>query len=134
VRARRAETIALVLVGALLAVAVGHDVIRRTERVQSFRVDARALRHYVRVEAGRHVSRPRFFRYPTHDTACSDAGFDGGVRLCLELRRTGSGVHPVGGWRAPTPAGEAGPRFGCFGVAARRNFCHRPGDRGAHPS
>jgi hypothetical protein len=125
VKARGLETIGLVLIGVLLAVAVGHDVVHRTERIRSFRGDARVLRHYVHAEAGRHVSRPRFFRYATHDTACADAGFDGAVRLCLQLRRTGAGVHPVGGWRAPTPAGDPGRRFGCFGAAERHHVCHR---------
>jgi hypothetical protein len=138
VRLRRLETGVLVLLGVLLTVAVGHGVLRRAERIHSFRADARALRHYVHRTSDRSVSRPRFFRYPTHDTACADAGFDGAVRLCLQLRRTGGGVRPVGGWRAPTPSGDPGPRFGCFGVAERRHFCHPPSDdprsRAEHPS
>jgi hypothetical protein len=127
-RVWRVETVALILVGLLLAVAAINDIFWSVNSSAQFVADQSTWRHYTgrdyyNVSAGALV----VGRSPDISCANSTPGPPGErTQICLLI--DGAIVHGrrsvVGGWRLPARTGDfPAERYDCFGEGATRSLC-----------
>jgi hypothetical protein len=125
---RRVELVVLVAVGALLAVATIGDLLRQVHLNQRFARDEHTFYAYT----GYHPKSMSIWpgTNSTRDIACALPHRRTHINLCLVL--TGpAGAQPrtiAGGFRLPFKhADRKLYRYGCFGLAAERQWCGASG-------
>jgi len=127
-RVWRVETVALILVGLLLAVAAINDIFYSVNAAAQLVADQTTWRHYTgrdyyNVSAGALV----VGRAPDISCANSAPGPPGErTQICLLI--DGTIVHGlrsvVGGWRLPARTGDfPAKRYDCFGEGAAKALC-----------
>jgi hypothetical protein len=124
----RVETIALILVGLLLAVSAVNDVVWSVNSNARLVADQMTWRHYTHRDYFNVSAAPLVVGQP-QDFACANAtpGPPGErTQICIVLQ--GPVVHGlrsvVGGWRLAARTGDfADARYDCFGAAATKVLC-----------
>jgi hypothetical protein len=130
-RSWRVETVVLVLVGLLLAIATVNDVVLSTHTNHRLVADLRTWRHYTGHDY-KNVSVEQDIRnYTTTDVACANTTPGPPkerIQLCLQV--TGPTVNGVrsarGGWYVPANTENLHRyRYGCFGPPKQQGKCPR---------
>lgn len=134
---RAIETVIVVAIGIVLAVAVVYDVVRQVHFNQRASIDRATWRAYTHVQT-KHIG-VRFPRSGSTDFACRSTSTIVAVahrqtRLCLMVDGpTVDGVRHVSGgyWIRPAEPDHRRYRYGCFGEPAQRSLCAsaQPGPR-----
>jgi hypothetical protein len=128
---RLLETIVLVLVGVLLAVAVVNDVVLQTHVNHRLVADLRSWRSYTGHDYVNIATEQDIYGHTTRDVLCGNTSpGPPGERVQICLVATGPvvkgrrAIH--GGWYLPphTPDLRA-HRYGCFGSAKTASLCAR---------
>jgi hypothetical protein len=128
---RRAETVVLLLVGLLLAIATVNDVVLRTHKNHRLIADLRTWRSYTGHDYQNLSVSQDVVTNTTRDVVCGNTSPGGPkerVQLCLAM--TGPVVdgrrRARGGWYLP-PKAENLPRYryACFGTAKKERRCPR---------
>jgi hypothetical protein len=127
----RVETVVLLLVGLLLAIATVNDVVLNTHTNHRLVADLRTWRHYTG-HAYKNVSAEQDIRtYTTTDVVCGNTTPGPPkerTQLCLQV--TGPTVNGLraarGGWYLPPKADNLRAyRYGCFGPPRQQRACAR---------
>ena len=128
---RAVETVVLVLVGLLLAVATINDVVLRTHTNHRLNADLRTWRLYTG-HAYRNLSVSQdVHTYTTRDVVCGNTSPGGPkerVQLCLTMTGpvVGGRRRAPGGWYLPPKAENLRRyRYACFGQAKEQRQCPR---------
>jgi hypothetical protein len=127
----RAETLALVLLGLLLAVATVNDVVLGTHVNHRLVADLRTWRQYTGHDYKNVGTEQDVRGFTTTDVVCGNTSPGPPkerIQLCLQL--SGPVVHGVraarGGWYLPPRSGDYKRyRYGCFGAPKRDRACAR---------
>lgn len=128
---RAAETVVLLLAGALLATATINDVVRQTDVNHRLDADLRTWRAYTRHDY-KNISISQDVRgLSTREIACgntSPGGLKARVQLCLTITGPvrGGRRSVSGGWYLPPHLEDVHRyRYGCFGAAVAEGLCPR---------
>jgi hypothetical protein len=127
----RVETLALVLLGLLLAIATVNDVVLSTHTNHRLVADLRTWRAYTGHDYKNVSTEQDIYHHTTTDVACGNT-VPGPpkerVQVCLQL--TGPVVHGYraarGGWYLPPKREDIRRyRYGCFGTTKAQGVCPR---------
>ena len=127
----RVETVVLLLVGLLLAIATVNDVVLATHTNHRLVVDLRTWRHYTGHNYKNVSAEQDIRKYTTTDVVCGNTTPGPPkerIQLCLQV--TGPSVNGLrtarGGWYLPPKADNLHRyRYGCFGPPKQQGVCPR---------
>jgi hypothetical protein len=127
----RVETVVLLLVGLLLAIATVNDVVLSTHTNHRLVADLRTWRHYTGHDYKNVSTEEDIRNYTTTDVVCGNTTPGPPkerIQLCLQL--TGPTVKGLraarGGWYLPPKAENLHRyRYGCFGPPRQQGKCTR---------
>jgi hypothetical protein len=125
----RLETVVLLLVGLLLAIATVNDLVLSTHTNHRLVADLRTWRHYTAHNYKNVSSEQDIRNHTTTDVVCGNTAPGppkGRIQLCLQV--TGPTVHGLraarGGWYLPPKAENLRHyRYGCFGPPKQQGVC-----------
>jgi hypothetical protein len=127
----RVETVVLLLVGLLLAIATVNDVVLATHTNHRLVADLRTWRHYTGHNYKNISAEQDIHKHTTTDVVCGNTTPGPPkerIQLCLQM--TGPSVNGLrtarGGWYLPPKADNLHRyRYGCFGPPKQHGVCPR---------